>query len=165
GHRLSLTIRRDIFAATVTLVQYTSGLELFAEPASRARKRINNVQKTANSFLRIVTTNPENYAHRYANMLIEMQFSDERISGYRKLKELAELIESLSASCESAMKRLDDLTVTGPRKGSAWGIWVRQLTDIIQKHELPFGARKDPAKQSQKRPPSPFVALVRELQL
>ncbi len=164
GHHLSPLVKRDIHAVTVSLVQVAT-LELFAEPASTARTRIKTVQKTASSFVRKIANHPKSYARLYADMLVEMEFSDKRIVGNRKLKELVELIDALSASCVSALARLDDLVVTSPRKGSGWGMWVRRLTEIVKENDLPVGVRKDPAKQSQSRPPSPFVALVRELQL
>jgi hypothetical protein len=45
--------------------------------------------------------------------------------------------------------------------GQAWDWWIQALTQIVQRHDLPYGARIVETS----REPSPFVALVRALQL
>src|SRR6516162_2208409 len=48
----------------------------------------------------------------------------------------------------------------GGRDGEAWEWWIQALTQIVQRHDLPYGARIVGTSGE----PSPFVALVRALQ-
>jgi hypothetical protein len=51
----------------------------------------------------------------------------------------------------------------GYREGDSWKTWIWRLTAICKQHRLPTGARTDSDKRVADMP-SPFVALVRELQ-
>lgn len=48
-------------------------------------------------------------------------------------------------------------------KGGAWEIWIRELTKILDYHDLPVGVRKDSAKVKSKKE-SAFVKLVQRIQ-
>ena len=68
------------------------------------------------------------------------------------------MLTSLVVACDCG---LNDLSATeGSGDGQAWDWWIQALTQIVQRHDLPYGARI--VETSGK--PSPFVALVRALQ-
>ena len=77
---------------------------------------------------------------------------------------LADTLRSLSSARKSSLNEIDTIEKEGYRKGDCWEQWIRQLTKTAREHGLPYRVRSDTDKQKNDAP-SPFVALVRELQL
>jgi hypothetical protein len=67
------------------------------------------------------------------------------------------VLTSLVVACDCA---LNDLSAP-EGDGQPWDWWIQGLTRIVQRHKLPYGARIVEMSGE----PSPFVALVRALQL
>ena len=67
------------------------------------------------------------------------------------------MLRSLIVACDCA---LNDLNAAEGSGDQAWDWWIQALTQIVQRYDLPYGARI--VETSGK--PSSFVALVRALQ-
>jgi hypothetical protein len=101
----------------------------------------------------------QNDAHSYADGLIRRHF-DEQGLARDKLHHFRDALKSLVVACDCA---LNDLSAAeGSGDGQAWGWWIQALTQIAQRHDLPYGARI--VETSEKLKLSPFAALVRALQ-
>src|SRR5262249_10082530 len=74
------------------------------------------------------------------------------------------LDRDVSKGCERALAELRSKKDSGFRRGEMWELWVRKLTAILSKSELPTQVRKDADKTKATRP-SPFVSFIRELQV
>src|SRR5262249_33996257 len=104
----------------------------------------------------------------YADHLVGRYFDDKRIAGPQRLRSLGLVMSSLMVACSSALVDLKD-DPENSRKGVTWRNWVCRVTEIAQAHQLPTEVRKDTTKskdtdESGRFKPSPFVALIRELQ-
>jgi hypothetical protein len=106
----------------------------------------------------------------YAHYLIKRHFADETLWSRKfrgqkedKLVRLRRLPALLRDACTSALAELDNPKLPGHREGDCWRGWVQNLTYIAKAHGLPTAARTDTDKIAGDKP-SPFVALVRELQ-
>ena len=73
------------------------------------------------------------------------------------------MASSLIVACNRALADLGNRNNQGRRRGETWGNWVCHVRKIIDAHQLPTEVRKDTDK-NKKGKPSPFVALIRELQ-
>src|SRR5262249_16220078 len=71
---------------------------------------------------------------------------------------LRDALKSLVVACDYA---LGDLSATENSDDEPWNWWILALTQIVQRHDLPHGARIVEISGQ----PSPFFALVRELQV
>jgi hypothetical protein len=69
----------------------------------------------------------------------------------------------ISTGCDQALADLGSQENFGFRRGEIWGLWVRKLTTILSKAELPTQVRKDADKTNAAKP-SAFVSFLRELQ-
>jgi hypothetical protein len=90
--------------------------------------------------------------------LIRRHFNDPRLAAGRRGDHLQGVLRSLVFACDCALNDLG--AAEGSGDGQAWDWWIQALTRIVQRHDLPYGARI--VERSGK--PSPFVALVRALQ-
>ena len=98
--------------------------------------------------------------HSYADLLIRRYFNDPRLrlaAGWRG-DQFRSVLTSLVVACDCA---LNDLSAAEGSGDQAWDWWIQALTRIVQRYDLPHGARI--VETSGK--PSPFVALVRAVQL
>ena len=94
----------------------------------------------------------------YTDHLIRRHFNDPRLAGGWRRDHFRGVLTSLVVACDCA---LNDLSAAeGYRDGEAWEWWIQALTQIVQRHDLPYGARIVGTSGE----PSPFVALVRALQ-
>ena len=96
--------------------------------------------------------------HSYTDHLIRRHFNDPRLAGGWRGDHFQGVLRSLVFACDCALKDLG--AAEGSGNGQAWDWWIQALTQIVQRHGLPYGARI--VETSGK--PSPFVALVRALQ-
>ena len=71
-------------------------------------------------------------------------------------------LPDLARGCTAAAAELSELGVGSFRAGEAWNTWVRELIVLLRGQRLPIRARKHSDKNV--GDPSPFVALVCELQ-
>jgi hypothetical protein len=99
----------------------------------------------------------------YADHLVNRYFDNGRIVGPQRLRSLGLVLSSLIVACNRALADLENPKKQGRRRGETWGNWVCRVTDIMEAHQLPIEVRKDTDKNTTGKP-SPFVALIRELQ-
>jgi hypothetical protein len=74
---------------------------------------------------------------------------------------VGDLMWSLSAACQIALKEIDDPDVTFFREGASWDDWIRALTNIAEENDLPTAASKAGDRKSDV---GPFARLVAALQ-
>jgi hypothetical protein len=95
--------------------------------------------------------------HSYTDHLIRRHFNDPRLAdGEWRGDHFRGVLTSLVVACNCA---LDDLSAP-EGDGQPWNWWIQALTQIVQRHDLPYSARI--VERSGKL--SPFAALVRVLQ-
>jgi hypothetical protein len=168
GHAVPLTAREQICAATLTFLFFVEG-EQVARPISEARDRILQLKEAATAFQEAVFDNPQNSrrdARIYADHLVKRYFDDPRIAtrqGVHLLHSLGLVMASLIVASKQALGDLENPQNHGRRRGETWENWVCRITDLIKGHQLPIEVRKDTDKNTPHKP-SPFVALIRELQ-
>jgi hypothetical protein len=92
--------------------------------------------------------------HSYEDGGLIRRHLDEQSLAWDKLRHF---LKSLVVACDYA---LGDLSATENSHDEPWNWWIQGLTQIVQIHDLPYGARI--VEISGK--PSPFVALVGALQ-
>jgi hypothetical protein len=167
GHSLPEAVRQGIREATTNFLRWEP-YERAAELVSLARERVLTVQKGAKTLYDALVAAPSTTASVYAHHLIKRHLADEKywrrkLRGQNedKFERFRRLSELLVDACTSALTELNDPSRPGHREGDCWEGWVRNLTYIAKKHNLPTGARTD-TRPSDKQ--SPFVALVSKLQ-
>jgi hypothetical protein len=89
--------------------------------------------------------------------LIGRYFNDPRLVPGWRGDHLRGVLRSLVFACDCVLNDLD--AAEGSGDGQAWDWWIQSLTQIVQRHDLPYGARIVETSGQ----PSPFVALVRAL--
>jgi hypothetical protein len=165
GRAVPTTAREEICAATFRHLLFVEG-EQAASPVSQARKRIEQINKAAAKFQKVVFDNPQDSrrdSRIYADELIKRHFNNPRLRGTPALRSLGLVMGSLKGACKQALADLEDPKNQGRRRGETWENWIRCVTDIIKRHDLPSEVRKDTDKNVTGKP-SPFVALIRDLQ-
>jgi len=180
---LSPAVRKQIHKITQTFAAEAQ-LECRAEPAAATRTRIEAIKAAASLLHRELhtgTTTADTYArtlikrqlandhppkHKVSDFDAEIDDSDTGIfeaamrwdppTIHDDLRVISEHAVSLVFACQAALSELK----AGPsfRKGEAWCKWVRRLTDIAKKNDLPWGASQETTNQSQ------FVNFIRKLQ-
>ena len=157
-----LDAREQIHQATLTFLSFTEG-EKAALPVSKAKERVIQLKKVAVEFQKAIVENPQDAgwdARNYADHLIRGNFQDAQL---KDPQGLGTVMTSFIVACNHALAHLNNLEKHGRREGDTWGWWVCRMTEIIEAHQLPTQVRKDTDKNVTGKP-SPFVALIRELQ-
>jgi hypothetical protein len=165
GHDVPRTAREQIHRATHTFLLFVEG-ERAARPISEARDRLLQLKGAAAVFQTVVFDNPQDSgwdSRVYADRLVKQYFDDTRIAGADALRSLGLVMSSLVVACDHALSHLQNPQNQGRRRGEGWESWVRRITDALKAHQLPIEVRKDTDKNATRKP-SPFVALIRELQ-
>jgi hypothetical protein len=171
GHAVPRTAREQIHGATHTFLLFVE-VEQAARPISEARDRLLQLKKAAAVFQTVVFDNPQDSgwdSRVYADRLVKRYFDDARIAGADALRSLGSVMSSWIVACNHALSHLQNPQNQGRRRGEGWESWVRRITDVLETHQLPTEVRKDTTKskdtdESGIFKPSPFVALIRELQ-
>src|SRR5262245_1373068 len=94
----------------------------------------------------------------YTDHLIRRYFYDPRLAARWRGDDFQGVLRSLIVACDCA---LNDLNAAEGSGDQAWDWWIQALTQIVQRYDLPYGARIVETSGE----PSPIVALVREVQL
>jgi hypothetical protein len=161
GHVLATPVRRKIRAATRKYLDWVE-FEDKAATILETTARINAIKKIARELREVVFQRPSKIgraADYYARNLI-CKHMDLRFEGRDGLQNLALKIAN---GCERALAELRRESGLGFRDGETWQWWVRTLTSILSKSQLPIQVRKDTDKAKVAKP-SAFVAFMRELQ-
>jgi hypothetical protein len=83
-----------------------------------------------------------------------------RIGTTEELRDVALAARTIARACTAALGSLDG-TPPGPNPRDAWKLWIRDLTDVLEKGRLPTEVRKDPSTPENA---SPFARFVKALQ-
>jgi hypothetical protein len=162
GHKLPSTLRKGIIEAT-EILKFKA---IFADDQRIADvgNRIKRIKKGAEALHVAFRRGHPSPSHWFGDLCIEAQLSSDPANRHASIvSDLIKQIESLGAACTNALDYLDRTSKVTPSERSIWDLWVRTLTSTLCENGLPISARKDSDKQ--KSGPSPFVALVRELQI
>jgi hypothetical protein len=166
GRSLAPSIRIEVFGATQKFLD-AAEFEKTAPYASEAIARIKSIRAAAREFRAKIMRRPPEVggdADFYAiHLICRYLNAGENRSRDALQKKARDLDESISRACDLALEQLKREMNIGFRQGDAWNSWIRGLTSILSKRDLPTEVRKD-ADKSKAKKPSPFVALVRELQ-
>jgi hypothetical protein len=149
--------------------------ERTAAPKAMAWKRIERIRRAAGDLAKVLDSKPfsaptdevsrgqqeqQQSVHSYTDHLIRRHFNDPRLVAGWRGDHFQGVLTSLVVACDYA---LNDLSAAeGSGDGQAWDWWIQALTQIVQRHDLPYGARI--VETSEKLKLSPFAALVRALQ-
>jgi hypothetical protein len=165
GHLLAAPVRRKIRDATRKYLDWVE-FEDEAATISETTARIHAIKKIAREFREVVFQRPSKIgreADYYARSLI-CKHMGLRFKGRDGLQNLALQVErDIANGCERALAELRREKGSGFRDGETWQWWVRTLTSILSKSQLPTQVRKDTDK-AKVAEPSAFVAFMRELQ-
>jgi hypothetical protein len=160
---------------TTVTTQYLKDcvFERTAAPKAMAWERIERVRRAAGDLAKVLDCKPSSAStdelsrgqqeqqqsvHSYTDHLIRRHFNDPRLAAGWRGDHFQGVLTSLVVACDCA---LNDLSAAeGSGDGQAWDWWIQALTQIVHRHDLPYGARI--VETSGKL--SPFGALVRALQ-
>jgi hypothetical protein len=163
GHVLAAPVRRKIRDATREYLDWVE-FEPQAATMSETTARVRTIRKAAGKFREAIFRCPSKVgreADYYARSLI-CKHMGLRFKGRDGLQNLALQVErDIANGCERALAELRK--ESGFRGGDTWELWVRTLTSILKKSQLPIHVRKDTDKAKAAKP-SAFVAFMRELQ-
>jgi hypothetical protein len=172
--QLNADVRQQI---TTVTTQYLKDciFERTAAPKAMAWKRIERIRRAAGDLAKVLDSKPfsaptdevsrgqqeqQQSVHSYTDHLIRRHFNDPRLVAGWRGDHFQGVLTSLVVACDYA---LNDLSAAeGSGDGQAWDWWIQALTQIVQRHDLPYGARI--VETSEKLKLSPFAALVRALQ-
>jgi hypothetical protein len=170
--QLNADVRQQI---TTVTTQYLKDcvFERTAAPKAMAWKRIERIRRAAGDLAKVLDSKrfsastdelsrgqqeQQQSVHSYTDHLIRRHFNDPRLAAGWRGDHFQGVLTSLVVACDCA---LNDLSAAeGSGDGQAWDWWIQALTQIVQRHDLPYGARI--VETSGKL--SPFGALVRALQ-
>jgi hypothetical protein len=154
--RLILTLEPDERGRTDWLMGYVAEvirqqLDKHEAPNGKTRRRV------AGPVPSDELSKQQSDEHSYEDGLIRRHLDEQSLARH-KLHHLRDALKSLVVACEQA---LNDLSATENSNDEPWNWWIQALTQIVQRHDLPYGARIVETSGE----PSPFVTLVRALQL
>ena len=173
ARQLNADVRQQI---TTVTTQYLKDcvFERTAAPKAMARERLQRIRRGADDLEKVMldsepfSTSADELSREqqeqqqsvrsYTDHLIRRHFNDPRLVAGWRGDHFQGVLRSLVFACDCALKDLG--AAEGSGNGQAWDWWIQALTQIVQRHDLPYGARI--VETSGK--PSSFVALVRALQ-
>jgi hypothetical protein len=163
GQRLCSDFRQGIIEVTRLWAVWVAA-STNTPQIDKVRSRIQRIQKRGRALNEAFRGEPRNEACSYGDECIESSFHPDCIpKSINRVCVLIELIKSLDVACTDAVERLDKTEKTIPTDRSRWDWWVVMLGRHLGDNGLPIRVRKDSDKQKSDVP-SPFVALIRELQ-
>lgn len=162
---LSFEVRNSIVQAT----QYFCDWEVFvrtAAPLSYATDQLALIQNTAEGLRQVILGQiPSTPTSIYVKHLIKKHFSNHNLPKGDYSRQIYSILSSLVYACEQGVKDTQGVELGGFQQGNAWDQWIRDLTLIVKKNGLKWRVRNDSDKQPGGDASSPFVNLIRELQL
>jgi hypothetical protein len=165
GCKIPDEARSAINAATNKFLQLASAEE-DAPLKADALKRLENLKGRTTSLEEAINELPvDNPIREYVDEEIAFAYSISRYEHSIPILEYLSTFERelgrFSKACQDIITNLSshDFWPTG----GAWDVWIRQLTTILDRHDLPTSARKDSDKAKSDKA-SQFVELVAAFQ-
>jgi hypothetical protein len=179
GQTLPSRVRQEIVAATAHFVDMAA-VELEAPPAMPAKRRVERLRKSARKLADELTkcrTFKPNSPELWADELIfqhlrlpPLDNGQPRPTSVHLAPGLGYIAKFISA-CDAAKNEMNEMKLRYWRAGSAWNDWIKALTKIMTKHDLPIGAsgtvattNSDPDDWRLDLDYPPFTAFMRALQ-
>jgi hypothetical protein len=128
-----------------------------SKPFSASTEELSREQQDELSRKQQQQEQQEQSVRSYTDHLIRRHFNDPRLAAGWRGDHFQGVLTSLVVACDCA---LNDLSATENCADEPWDWWIQALTQIVQRHDLPYGSRI----VERSGEPSPFVALVRALQ-
>jgi hypothetical protein len=160
---ISPALRTELVDATNHFLSFAV-FEHTVEPLDGATERITTVSGAAKQFWRALIEGGNSDARFYADHLIEMHFRDAGMRHRDKIHYLTGIMTSFVVACDLAGKELASGANAEHRRGDCWEGWIRRLTEILGRNEMPTSARKDAAVNKSGKA-SKFVRFVEEFQM
>jgi hypothetical protein len=162
GEALPTAVRQSIVDTTNKYLEW----EVFERNASSLKPAVDLVEsiKAASNNLRKELSKTGGDAGAFAQSVIKEHFHSAhfRKNSYDQLfHALGDVMSSLSAACQTALKEIDDPDATFFREGASWDDWIRALTNIAEENDLPTAASKAGNPEADV---GPFARLVAALQ-
>ena len=154
-------LRTELIDATNHFLSFAI-FEHTAEPLAGAIERVSTLSDAANQFWRALIDGKSSDARFYADHMIESYFDDARLPKRDRIQGLSLIMTSFVAACNLANKEMASGTNAEHRIGECWEGWIRRLTEIIERNEMPTAASKDAGLNNGKA--SKFVRFVEEFQ-
>ncbi len=166
GHALEISARATILVAVKEYLR-DAPFETHAPFLREAMAWLRELEKAARCLNRAMvseTHSPKADAAFYAQRAIEHHIRDPRSKEQLKWGTLIGSAMALTAAISLAKREIPKEACVGFVEGEAWNAFIRRLTEIVKQFELPYRASKGTDK-TPKAEPSPFVRMVRALQL
>jgi hypothetical protein len=150
--QVCLTTRGKITDATNRFLWFAP-FERLAEPVSGVKRRLKTITKAADHLYQTLILDDKSVAELYAEQLIATRLNT-------SVWDIAEAILRVANSSKAAIAELE-IKPSGFQRGQRWGLWVQELSKILEDEGLPITVRKDVDKHSGK--PSAFVRFIVEM--
>ncbi len=177
GHALSPEVRQQVTAATNGFIRFASAEN--TGTMSDAIKRATRLKKQAEVLISTINERAVGDVTReyvddelslsYARLNDDKQCeflgaSSVPLAARKYVRELHAELERFVKACDLTLRELDHAAGYNYwPSGGAWEHWIRQLTLILETHDLPIAVRKDRRSDKFGRA-SPFVLLVFRIQ-
>ena len=167
GQSFSQEARTQISAVTNEFVQFA--LAESTGTIDDAVRRTKRISKSAQSLIaaieeRVVGDVTRDYVDEELGLSYAQLNGDEGNGAHKYVSGIVFALSSFVNACSLTLQKLSEVSANNYwPDGGAWEAWIRQLTSILNAHDLPTAVRKDTDKQKSDRP-SPFVVFVSTLQ-
>jgi hypothetical protein len=162
GQDLQPAIRKEIIAATDRFLNFAV-FDFTREPVDEASNRLNALMTTGEELLGALgDAGSSSDGALYAIQLLRRHFVEPKLGRRNKFNALTSIVTSLVVACDKACQELGEQG-DEHRRGESWDTWIRNLTEILKRNDLPTAARKD-AVLNKSGIASNFVLFVEQLQ-
>lgn len=162
GQALPAAVRQSIVDTTNKYLEW----EVFERNSTSLKPAVDLVKsiKAVSNNLRKKLSTTGGDARALAQSVVNEHFRSVhfRKNSYDQLfHALGDVMSSLSAACQTALKEIDDPDATFFREGASWDDWIRALTNIAEENDLPTASSKAGNPDADV---GPFARLVAALQ-
>jgi hypothetical protein len=162
GQDLQPAIRKEIIAVTDRFLNFAV-FDFTREPVDEASNRVNALMTAAEELLgALVDAGSSGDGAVYAIQLLQRHFVEPELRRRNMLNALTSIVTSFVVACDKARQELGEQG-DEHRRGQSWDTWIRNLTEILERNDLPTAARKD-AMLNKSGIGSKFVLFVEQLQ-
>jgi hypothetical protein len=161
GRVLPEEVRKSVILAVQALINDTA-IEQNAFLTTVANERIREIRRGALELKSILNKRPLPDHHNEREITLLLNNEIKKLGPPRsELRESAMMASRLVTACNRALEKT--ASDQGFQEGNTWKHFIRVMTAILKKANLPTGASQSRDKRIDDRP-SPFVALISEIQ-